>query len=357
MLDAIMGFTNGMSACELRRMVEILKVMIVRELRGPDEEPTSCPHCGSEHIVKKGLQKNEDGKGNPKVTQRFLCKDCDRTFNKRTNGVLAQSKLKAWQWVRFVELMLRKASLAKCELECHVSAPTAHYMRLRICQVMAKAVPAFACREGERVEVDGTYVNESLCGLGRRGGAMPRVSHRSGNDVREHGISNLKVCVVCGVSDSGDVFLELCDRGRPSDKALAESLRGKVNGAVVVTDAHQGYGRVLPGLGVASHEAYEKGGSELGRVNALHQRYKDFLRPFNGVSTRYIDMYTCWFRYTEYLRNSKGDDLESMFGLAASGRYFLTRSALNGRERPFWDYWEGKLPEIDAESIWGPDAA
>ena len=46
-----------------------------------------------------------------------------------------------------------------------------------------------------------------------------------------------------------------------------------------------------------------------------------------------------------------------MFGLAASGRYFLTRSALNERERPFWDYWEGKSPEIDAESIWGPDAA
>jgi transposase-like protein len=96
--------------------------------------------------VKKGLQRNEDGEGNPKVTQRFLCKDCDRTFNKRTNGVLSQSKLKAWQWVRFVELMLRKASLAKCELECHVSAPTAHYMRMRICQVMAKVVPAFTCK-------------------------------------------------------------------------------------------------------------------------------------------------------------------------------------------------------------------
>ena len=68
MLDAIMGFTNGMSPCELRRMVEILKVMIVRELRGPDEEPTSCPHCWSERIVKKGLQRNEDGEGNPKVT-------------------------------------------------------------------------------------------------------------------------------------------------------------------------------------------------------------------------------------------------------------------------------------------------
>ena len=73
MLERILGFTEGMSACELRRAVEIMKVLIVRELRGPDGEPTSCPHCGSERIVKKGLQKPDDGDANAEVTQRFLC--------------------------------------------------------------------------------------------------------------------------------------------------------------------------------------------------------------------------------------------------------------------------------------------
>ena len=89
MLEKIMEFTEGMSACELRRAVEIMKVLIVRELRGPDEEPTSCPHCGSELIVRKGVQKAEDEEGNARVTQRYMCKSCGRTFNRRTNGVLA----------------------------------------------------------------------------------------------------------------------------------------------------------------------------------------------------------------------------------------------------------------------------
>jgi transposase-like protein len=74
MLEEVMGFAKGMSACELRQAIEMLKVMVVRELRGPDEEPTSCPHCGSEKIVKKGLQKDGDEEGKPKVTQRYLCK-------------------------------------------------------------------------------------------------------------------------------------------------------------------------------------------------------------------------------------------------------------------------------------------
>jgi hypothetical protein len=77
----------------------------------------------------------------------------------------------------------------------------------------------------------------------------------------------------------------------------------------------------------------------------------------NGVSARHIDMCAHWFRYTEHLRHSGADDLESMSGLAANGRYFLTGSALCERQRPYWGYWEGRLPEIDAESIWGPDAA
>jgi hypothetical protein len=46
-----------------------------------------------------------------------------------------------------------------------------------------------------------------------------------------------------------------------------------------------------------------------------------------------------------------------MFELAATGRYFLTRSAIEARQRPFWDYWDGRSPEIDAVSLYGDGAA
>ena len=74
MLDEVMGFAKGLSACELRQAIEMLKVLVVQELRGPDEEPTSCPRCGCERIVRKGVQRVQGEDGQVSVTQRFLCK-------------------------------------------------------------------------------------------------------------------------------------------------------------------------------------------------------------------------------------------------------------------------------------------
>ena len=37
-----------------------------------------CPHCGSEHVVKRGKQKNKYV-----VKQTYLCKDCKRCFVER----------------------------------------------------------------------------------------------------------------------------------------------------------------------------------------------------------------------------------------------------------------------------------
>ena len=56
-----------------------------------------------------------------------------QAFGKRTNGVLAQPKLDAWKWVRFVELMPRKSSLEKRALECGVDAPAIHFMIFGTC--------------------------------------------------------------------------------------------------------------------------------------------------------------------------------------------------------------------------------
>ena len=75
-------------------------------------------------------------------------------------------------------------------------------------------------------QVGGTYSDESLTGSGARSGAeMPRAPHRYGGAVHARGISNLKVCVVCGASDAGDEFCRLADRGRPGDEALKGAIK------------------------------------------------------------------------------------------------------------------------------------
>lgn len=354
MLDMILQRAEALTVAQKRELIERLKVMVLGELRGPGADPSSCPRCHHAHVVRKG--RDADG------AQRWLCGGCGRTFSLKTMGLLANSKLEAWQWTRFVELAARHAPLSECGERCSVSAPTAHFMRMRLCQLMEAATPAFRSGTGVSVQLDGKYLNESLSGLGRRAGArMPREAHRTGHDVRERGISNKKVCVACGTNDLGDCFLAICGRGRPTDGEVRSALSGRVcEGTGVATDDHQAYRRVLPGMGVGSHSVFPSDGSAgqgLGSVNALHKRLDDFLGPMNGVSTRWLPYYLAWLRFEEHLRRTGTDVADELASLVAGGTYRTTRRELYGGGRPMWGYWEDALSEIDVASEWGVDEA
>ena len=67
-----------------------------------------CPHCVSANIVKNG---NHHGR------QRFLCKDCYKTFGETTNTVLHSTKKDMGQWIKFAWCMVRGFSLRRCHEE------------------------------------------------------------------------------------------------------------------------------------------------------------------------------------------------------------------------------------------------
>ena len=43
----------------------------------------------------------------------------------------------------------------------------------------------------------------------------------------------------------------------------------------------------------------------LQKVNNVHSQERSFLRPFNGVSSKYLQNYLNWYAYTDQARNSK----------------------------------------------------
>lgn len=90
-----------------------------------------CPKCGSIKAIKYGMRKGR---------QRYLCKDCRKTFGD-TNGTVAfRSKLSVAQWIEFIKLTLQGESCRTIAKNLGINKQTALHNRHRICSVLHQFV-------------------------------------------------------------------------------------------------------------------------------------------------------------------------------------------------------------------------
>lgn len=85
-----------------------------------------CPRCGSIYTVKNG---HKDGR------QRYLCRDCQKTFGDTYGTALYCSKLSAAQWKVFLTLTMHNASLKTIVRDMGVHISTAWYNRHKLCSL------------------------------------------------------------------------------------------------------------------------------------------------------------------------------------------------------------------------------
>ena len=338
MKDMILQFVDQMTHEEkLELQVALERATAEEMVPAPDGDIAACPRCGCPEFVKKGHGRRGE--------QRWLCRGCGRTFGPATRGLLANSRLDAATWREFARCMVDCVPLRECAVRCGTSLVTAWFMRHRMCEVMASWLVAFRVEKGTSCQVDGTFLDENLSGNWNRSSTfeMPRERHRNGKGVKARGISNLKVCVLCGANDLGDVFCELSNRERATGGDIERVLSGKIaEGSIVSTDKHKSYPKVLEGMGVAAHNRYDAGDpaeGDINMVNALHSRLKEFLEPFHGVATRRLQHYLDWFCYREQFRKSDADKREVTFADAAAGKYQTSKREYALTPHPFMGYW------------------
>lgn len=83
-----------------------------------------CPHCGSIATVKSG--KTAAG------TQRYLCKDCRKTFTPETNTILSHSNLNSEQWEIIFKGIMNGSNLATIAKKIGMSIKCAWYNKHKI---------------------------------------------------------------------------------------------------------------------------------------------------------------------------------------------------------------------------------
>lgn len=259
-----------------------------------------CPHCNSIHIKKNGH------KG---TIQRFLCKDCGKTFTSRNNTITFSSKKSYYVWKKYIECMMNGFSVRKSAVICGINKDTAFIWRHKILDAMQNM--AANVKLDGIVEADETFFPLSYKGNHKKSTSfvMPRQSRKRGKSCHKRGLSREKVCVPCAVNRNGLSISRITNLGRVSAKDLHTAFDGRIaENTVLVTDEMNSY------LDLARTNNLEliqlkSGKSKLGiyniqHVNNYHSTLKHFIDNFKGVSTKYLSNYLIWNNFVNYAKES-----------------------------------------------------
>lgn len=260
-----------------------------------------CPVCGATHVVRNG--KRKDG------TQKYICKDCGKSFVITTNSIVSGTRKDLNVWIKYVDCMLNGFSVRKAAEECGIHRNTAFAWRHKILdalQNMANDVILDGI-----VEADETFFTISYKGNHKKSKkfTMPREPHKRGNSTHVRGLSSEKVCVPCAVNRSGMSIAKVSNTGRVSTKDLHEIYDGRIDpSATLVTDKMNSYVRFSNANGIELVQLKtgkaKKGIYNIQHINSYHSQLKCFMKSFNGVSTKYLNNYLIWHNFVNYAKES-----------------------------------------------------
>lgn len=331
-VDSVCSALRCMDPSKREELLDALRKMIETERLGFAEASaaSSCPHCGCLYFSKHGY--TDAGK------QRYRCDRCGRTFSEQPPGNLFRyTKLDDDQWYRFIECFVNGLSLRRCADICDVCLKTAWFMRFRVMELIHRNLPSFEIKRDIRTQIDEFYIPESFKGnMSKAGFVMPRKPYRHGRSSHPSG-QNDKICIVTAINDLGDFFYEIACIGHfTRDAARAALSKSAAEGSIVVTDNLGSYTRALREL-KARHESHDaKDYGPLNMVNSLHARIRDFMEPFHGVSSKYLDLYLGWFKWiANYGKGSLSETSDKLSVQMVNGEYTHRRSMLKDIVFPF----------------------
>lgn len=233
-------------------------------------EMNACPHCQSAHFVKNG--KTE---GN----QRYLCKDCRKTFVENTGTILFSMKKDVAVLEKYIHCMNEKYSLRKCAEICNINLATAFAWRHKILDVLQKMM--------DKVELDGiVQTDETFTTISYKGHhknfKLPRPPHKRETVATKRGLSKQQVCVPVGINLNGLSIAKVANLGRLNVADLQKVLGDKIaQDSVFVTDSLRSYQKLSFDIGLnhirIPRNKYKNGVFNIQTVNNYHKRLKDLI--------------------------------------------------------------------------------
>ncbi|HEX2923845.1 MAG TPA: IS1595 family transposase [Chloroflexota bacterium] len=255
----------------------------------------TCPRCQSTAIRWYG----RDKRGN----QRYRCNGCKRTFVAHTGTPMART----WypdKWEAFAQCMREHDSCRKVASKLRINHKTAWAWRHKVVAGLSDKTPSSI---GGFVEADETYVVRSYKGSRDfKRGLMPRKPRKRGpsGGAISRGLGKDQVAVMVMVNREASVVSGVVDQ-MSKDSLLAAFGSVLEKGSVLCSDGSLSIGAFARALAVEHHtlnlskKERVRGVYHVQHVSSYHSRFKDWLRPFHGVSTKYLPSYVRWHQFAD----------------------------------------------------------
>ena len=266
-----------------------------------NSRPDVCPICHGHYIVKNGTKKG---------AQRYLCRDCGRSFGDTENSILKSTKKDLGVWELYIQCMIDKMPLTRIAERCGIDVKTAFVWRHKILDALQNMMTRVILNG--IVELDETYFRISY--KGQKKGSFPGKARRRGKSRfkegkgqgKKRGISDNLVCVPCGVNLEGKSIAKISNLGHPSIVDLGHVFNNKLEkGSIAVSDSLPGYGKLSEQNGTYHIEipagCNSDGIFNIQTVNSYHSSLKRLLNFwFKGVSSKYLNNYIVYHNMVDF---------------------------------------------------------
>ena len=264
------------------------------------KQTSSCPHCKSTKIVKNGLRNS---------IQRFICKDCNKSFTVRTNTITEHSQKSFETWSKFIECMMNSFSVRRSAEICGINKDTAFIWRHKVLDALQNMQNSVELNGV--VEADETFFALSFKGNHKKSTTftMPRKSHKRGKDIHTRGLSHEQVCVPCAVNCNGLSIAKITNLGRVGAKDIHHAFDNRIEpNSILCTDAIACYNDLVRTEKLELIQL-KTGKSKLGiyhiqHINSYHSMLKNFMIRFHGVATKYLNNYLIRHNFLNYAKES-----------------------------------------------------
>jgi len=258
-----------------------------------------CPHCSSTKVYKRGKQRG---------VQMYKCNDCNKWYSETTGTPLYDIKIKH-KWQAYLNCMEQGMPIKKIAKELNISIQTSFDWRHKILSSLSQFTPTELSGQVECDELELALSNKGSKSLERK----PR---KRGTDFKRNQGKDVitTVQVVTAIQRNGEKYLKAVQTKRLSKKDIEKVFEGKLaDKTTLITDKHPSYKAFAKDNPTIKHKSLlakdhvdkKDKTVHLQGVNNTHQQIRGFLKPFNGVSSKYLQNYLNWYAYVDKIRNSK----------------------------------------------------